>query len=194
MNALMNPVTAAAGIVSHPLFDTQALESWLADPENREGQVRVRLIEPDDLEREREFVNGLSAQTSYLRLMSARKPTDEELQRWTRIDRSREGALVATVVSEGRERQVGVARYVLDGPEGQADFAVVVADEWQGEGLGKRLILALIDLARESGVKHLLGSAMSDNRRMLALARRLGFRLSKEPGAATITNVSLSLQ
>ena len=155
--------------------------------------IRVRPIEPGDFEREREFVDGLSPRSAYRRLMSARKPSDEELRRWTRIDRTQEGAMVATVVCEGREIQVGVARFVMDGAPGQADFAMVIADDWQGKGLGMRLLSALIDLARQSGVRRLFASTLSENRGMLTLARKLGFKPSREAGAAIITNLSLPL-
>jgi acetyltransferase len=154
----------------------------------------VRQIEPDDFEREREFVEGLSPRTAYLRLMSPRKPTIEELERWTHIDHSREGAVVATVTIDGRERQVGVARYVMDGMDGEAEFAIVISDAWQGMGLGAQLLSALIELARQSGVRQLIGSTLSENRGMLRLARRFGFRPSREAGAAFVTLLRLALQ
>lgn len=157
-------------------------------------EPHVRTIDAADLEREREFVEGLSPRTAYQRLMSPRKPSDEELQRWTAIDRTREGAVVATVTVDGRERQVGVARYVMEGPDGEADFAIVIGDSWQGRGLGKRLLAALIDLARKAGVRRLVGSTLSENRGMLELAGRFGFRRSKDPGGAIVTLLKLTLQ
>ncbi|SFM20239.1 GNAT family N-acetyltransferase [Variovorax sp. OV329] len=156
--------------------------------------VHLRMIAPGDLEREREFVHGLSPRTRYQRLMSARTPSAEELRRWTDVDRSREGAVVATVDIDGFERQVGVARYFIDQPDAQADFAIVVADEWQGMGLGRQLLTALVDLARQSGVRKLVGTTMSENKGMIALGRSFGFRPSREPGAAIYTLLSLSLQ
>ena len=152
----------------------------------------VRNIGAADFEREREFVEGLSPRTAYQRLMSPRKPSLEELHRWTDIDRSREG--VATITVEGREQQVGVARYVLDGADGDADLAIVISDGWQGRGLGKRLLSALIDLARQSGIKRLVGSTLSENRGMLELAGRLGFQRSKDSGTAFVTLLKLTLQ
>ncbi len=156
--------------------------------------IQLRPIEPDDFEREREFVEGLSPRTSYLRLMSVRKPSIDELFRWTHIDRSREGAVVATATIDGRERQVGVARYVMEGEHGEADFAIVIGDEWQGHGLGARLLSALIELARESGVRRLYGNTLSENNAMRSLGRRFGFRQSRQPGEAIVTMLSLNLQ
>jgi len=155
--------------------------------------IHLRPIEPDDFEREREFVEGLSPRTSYQRLMSVRKPTPDELFRWTHIDRSREGAVVATVTIDGRERQVGVARYVMEGAHGEAEFAIVIGDAWQGQGLGARLLAALIELARQSGVRRLFGSTLSENRAMRSLGARFGFRQSRQPGEAIVTMLSLNL-
>jgi acetyltransferase len=87
--------------------------------------ILVRAITPDDFQLEREFVEGLSPQAGYQRLMSSRKPSAEELQRWTVVDREREGALIATTSGHGRERQVGVARYAMDAGDDAAEFAVV---------------------------------------------------------------------
>jgi len=156
--------------------------------------IHLRPIEPDDFEREREFVEGLSPRTSYQRLMSPRKPTTDELFRWTHIDRSREGAVVATVIVDGCERQIGVARYVMEGAHGEAEFAIVVADEWQGQGLGAQLLSALIELAKQSGVRRLFGNTLSENRAMRSLGSRFGFRQSRQPGEAIVTMLSLNLQ
>ena len=173
--------------------------AWAADADARtwaaaDGtSVLVRPIEPDDFELEREFVARLSPRTRYQRLLCARTPQVAELQRWTRIDPEREGALIATVNSDGRERQIGVARYAIDDAEDEADFAIVIDDEWQGRGLGAHLLSALIDLARRSGLRRVHGITFSENKAMLGLARRLGFKLSLEPGAAFLTGLSLEL-
>ena len=163
--------------------------------EARDGTpVLVRPIEPSDLELEREFVDRLSPQTGYQRLLNPRKPSTDELQRWTRIDRAREGALIATASLGGRLQQIGVARYVMEAADGDAEFAIVIADAWQGTGLGAHLLSALIELARESGVRRLSGTTLSENKAMLGLARRLGFKRSRQAGAAMYTELALALQ
>src|SRR6267143_2678935 len=85
--------------------------------------ITIRPICAADLALEQEFVNGLSAPTGYQRLMSARRPSLEELRRFTDIDYERELALIATTPVQGRERQVGVARYVKEeASPGDAEF------------------------------------------------------------------------
>jgi len=165
-------------------------QTWLAADGTA---VNIRPICAADLALEVEFVAGLSQRSLYQRLMSARTPTLEELRRFADVDPERELGLVATVQTEGRERQVGVVRYVRESSPERAEIAVVLADEWQGRGLGTRLVLSLITAARNAGVRRLAGTALSTNEPALALGRKLGFRLAADPRSATVTNLTLDL-
>ena len=156
--------------------------------------VQVRPIRRSDLELERRFVEGLSARTGYLRLLSGRQPTPAELERWTDVDPAREIAIIAVAAVGGEEQQLGVARCALDVEEPTRwDFAIVVGDAWQGQGLGEALLRRLIECADESGVPALSSIALAENRRMLALAQRLGFTLRREPGGAIMTRIERRL-
>jgi GNAT superfamily N-acetyltransferase len=169
--------------------------SWPASL--RDGTpVQIRPIRRSDLELERRFVAGLSPRTGYLRLLSGRQPTPAELEHWTDVDPAREIALIAVAAdSDGNEQQLGVARCALDDDAPTRwDFAVVVGDAWQGQGLGEALLRRLIESADEAGVPILSSVALAENRRMLALARRLGFALRREPGAATLTRIERRLR
>jgi RimJ/RimL family protein N-acetyltransferase len=166
-------------------------ETWTA----RDGRrVTIRPIRAADFELERAFVDGLSTATGYQRLMSARRPSNEEIRRFTDIDPERELALIAVTVVDGKERQVGVARYVKDEHSpSEAEFAIVLSDDWQRCGLGTKLLGRLLDAARHQGIRRLVATTLSANNGMLALARRMGFRLELDPASATITNLTLDL-
>ena len=165
-------------------------DTWTAD----DGTViTIRPISADDLSLEKEFAEGLSANTVYQRLMSVRRPSLEELRRFTDINPEREFALIATTPVQGRERQIGVARYVKDVTPGEAEFAIVLSDDWQRRRLGTSLLTSLLAAAKTDGVQRLVGTTMSDNDGMLKLARKLGFRLDKEPGTGSITNMTADL-
>jgi acetyltransferase len=138
-------------------------------------QVTLRPIELGDLALEQAFVTGLSAATGYKRLLSTRRPSHEEIKRFTDIDPEREYAVIATIIHNGAERQIGVARYVMLDRSDEAEFAIVLSDDWQGRGLGRALLSSLIAEAKRRGVLRLVGMTMSENDGMLALARRLGF-------------------
>jgi RimJ/RimL family protein N-acetyltransferase len=166
-------------------------ESWTADDGT---QITIRPISAADLELEREFVSALSPATGYQRLMSTRTPSLAELKRFTDIDAAREMALIATVSVDGRERQIGVARYVKDeSAPGDAEFAIVLADGWQGRGLGTKLLGSLFAAARRNGVRRAVATTFSTNEGMLALARRMGFRLAANPASPSITDLTLEL-
>ena len=134
-------------------------ETWVA----ADGTViTIRPISATDLALEQEFVEGLSASTGYQRLMSARRPSLEELRRFTDIDHEREGALIATILVQGRERQIGVARYVKEeSSPSVAEFALVLSDDWQRRGLGTWLLVSLLVAAKSHGVRRLVGMTSS---------------------------------
>lgn len=156
--------------------------------------ILLRAVEHSDLEIERDLVDRLSSQSRYMRLMSARKPTDDEMIRWTRIDRRREGAVMATIWAAGRERLIGVARYAMnDGETDVVECAIVIDDAWHRQGLGRALLSSLVDLAGRSGMKRMVGTMLSENYAMIGLARSLGFSLSRDAGAAFLMHLSRDL-
>ena len=153
----------------------------------------IRPVRPDDLERAIDFSERLSARSRYLRFLSPRRQTPEEIRRFTLIDVRREAAVVGIAGLGGEEHQVGVARFVHIPASLDAEFAIVVADEWQGCGLGRRLLEALIGTARQHGRRSLVGTTLSENRAMLSLAGRLGFKSRPDPLGATHKLLSLDL-
>jgi len=160
-----------------------------------DGAATIRPICRRDLLRERAFVAALSPQTLYRRFMSVRKLRPGDLRRLTDIDYERELALVAVATVEGGEEIRGVARYVRDERErDHAEFAIVVADSSQGRGLGERLLNRLVQAASAADIAVLTGVTLSSNRRMVALARKLGFEARPQDGDATVTELRLRVQ
>ena len=62
------------------------------------------------------------------------------------------------------------------------EFAVAVGDPWQGKGIGANLMEHIIAIAKERGIESIWGNVLVENTYMLALARRLGFTISRVPG------------
>ena len=90
-------------------------------------------------------------------------------------------AFIATVDQGGVEKEIGVVRYATS-PDGEScEFAIVVADDWQGKGLARRLMGILIDTAGSSGLRYMRGDFLAENTRMLAFVASLGFVLSAHP-------------
>jgi acetyltransferase len=137
-------------------------------------------------------VSGLSPETRSNRLLGGTiAVTPEYIERLVSVDFSRDMALAATTMLDG-ETLLGVARYVLDKDNESAEFAIVVADAWQGRGIGRRLLGKLVDVARRHGIKRLYGDILAMNRPMLELARKLGFRLSRHEDP-TLTQAAIDL-
>ena len=152
--------------------------------------VTLRPLRPEDRDIESAFVHGLSAETRHNRLLGgAIAITREYIERLVNVDYSRDMALAATTMLEDKETLIGVTRYVLDKNKPSAEFAIVVADAWQGRGIGKRVLAKLIDIARRRGVKQLYGEILATNRPMLEMVRRLGFRLERHADATLVRAV-----
>ena len=100
-------------------------------------------------------------------------------------------ALAATTMLGGGETLIGVARYVLENHQ-TAEFAIVVADAWQGRGIGRRLLAKLIEVARRRGVRRLYGEILRMNRQMLELVQNLGFNLGPHQDP-TLSRATLQL-
>lgn len=155
------------------------------------GEYLVRPIRPDDAQMLQNMVKSLSPQSRYFRFVSqlAELPP-AMLARFTLIDYDREMALVAVqqervVDEEGevhvKERLLGVSRYVTNPDRSTCEFALVVADDMAGQGLGSRLMLSIMEVARDKGLEQIEGLVLANNPNMLKLMRRLGFEIRLFP-------------
>jgi acetyltransferase len=164
--------TRYAHLAIHPY--PEELETTLRLPAG--DWVKIRPIRPEDASMEQAFVEGLSRETCRLRFLSSlRSLTPAMLARFTQIDYDREMAFVAVLEDEGGEREVAVCRYITL-PDGEScEYAIVIADAWQGRGLGRILMTTIIDAARERGLKTMIGWVLAANTSMLRLCADLGF-------------------
>lgn len=142
-------------------------------------EVLVRTIRPEDEAMIVELHARHSDRTLWMRFFSlVRTLSRESLIRFCHLDFDREMAFVAVWRDAAQRPQiVGVARYYLHTGTGEAEFAVVVTDDWQGQGLGRHLLQRVIDVARERGVRELNGPVLRENSGMLQLVRALGFSI-----------------
>ena len=156
--------------------------------------LRVRPIRHDDGELEEAFVRGLSLESRYQRMLSGgTKVTPEWIDSMTHIDYQRHMAFAVSTALDGVEQFVGVGRYVVDPPTNIADIALVLADAWQGQGLGRRLLATLLEHARTAGVREAVGVVLATNKAMLRLARSMGFSVTAELGDATVMRIRRDL-
>ena len=148
-------------------------------------QITIRPIRGEDEPNHLELFNRLSPESIRLRYFYSRGvPSHDELANWTQIDYEREMAFIATAPrldGEPGNETLGVVRTTTDADNVSAEFAVVILDELQGEGLGKMLMSKMIDYCRERGTLEIMGTTMTTNQGMQMLAKRLGFNNSYNP-------------
>ncbi len=155
--------------------------------------MTLRPLLREDRDIEHAFVSGLSPDTRSNRLLGgARAITREYIESLVTVDYSRDMALAATTMLGDTESLIGVARYVSDPDRQAAEFAIVVADAWQGRGIGRRLLGKLVEIAHRGGLKRLYGDILAMNRPMLELVRKLGFTLGRHQDP-TLTRATLEL-
>jgi len=144
--------------------------------------IVIRPIRPEDAEIEETFIRNLSPQSKYFRFMHAMQElTPDMLVRFTQIDYDREMAFVATMENNGKEAEIGVGRYVSN-PDGKScEIALVVGDEWRGHGIGARILIELMEVAKLRGLKTMEGEVLTDNSGMLRLAKKMGFSIRPLP-------------
>ncbi len=155
------------------------------------GEYTVRPVHPDDASMLQEFVRQLSPESRYFRFVSSMQELPATmLSRFTLIDYDREMALVAVcresqVGADGETsevaRIVGVSRYITNPDRTSCEFSLVVADDFKGRGLGSRLMLSIMEFAREKGLAEIEGLVLAKNPTMLKLMRGLGFVIKPFP-------------
>lgn len=159
----------------------------------RDGtRVLIRPVHSQDLELAREFVRALSPESRYNRFHQPLNDLTPQMARWaTHVDYQRHLALIAVVYEDGREVEIGAARYVVRADDAEAaEFAIAIADRWHRQGVAERLLRGLIAVAARRGIRWLEGDVLASNRGMRALARKLGFQSREPHGDARLVKVS----
>ena len=134
----------------------------------------LRRVRPGDAEGVQQFVRALSARSRLERFLA---PVNELTAR--QLERITSSAGLCLAVFDDRGGIVALAEYACADAAG-AEVAIVVADEWQGRGLGERLLSRLLAHAGRAGIARLDGVTRAGNAAMQSLARKLGFRLRRD--------------
>lgn len=184
MNAVLAPLPLASTVAG-------AAEHWLLAGGR---EVRLRPIAATDAAAEQAFFSALSLDSRHKRFhVGLRELSPGLLKLLTEVDQRQHVAWVIEALEPGHP-VIADARYVheISRPE-RAEFALAVADDWQGRGLGRRLIAHLAAHAGRHGVRQLYGDILADNRRMLALMREFGAQLQTHPDGPQLVRAVLSL-
>ena len=158
-------------------------------------RVVIRPVLPQDRELLNAFFHGLSADARCSRFMHPVSELSSELLRqFTQVDYANHVALVAEVLVGCCEVVIGEARYARAADDASsAEFAVSVADSWQGNGLAKLLLGRLERFASKAGVRQITAETFASNKRMLAVAAKAGFKISASLGAPGVVRLEKRL-
>ena len=159
-----------------------------------ESMLSIRPIRRDDEALWLELMNDMSWATRYMR--GARKAEDlraEDVRRAVSPDPAKEVVLVALAARDGKEKMAGVVRAVQL-RAGTWEFALVVLDEWQRRGVGRRLMVALLEALQERQGKVIEGDVLASNRNMLDFVTRLGFEIRSHPDQPNVKRVGRELR
>jgi acetyltransferase len=139
-------------------------------------ELTLRPIRPEDEPLEHEMLTTLSENSMKERFFQTIMGISHDvLVRFCNIDYDREMAVVAEVKEGDKRKLAGIGRIVIEPDTNNAEYAVIIHDDYQGKGLGYKLMDVLIGLAQNKRLNALYGLVRSDNERMLRATRRLGF-------------------
>ena len=142
------------------------------------GEVAIRPVKPTDERMVQEFFYSMTDREVYYRFLHATKAFPrKDMQKMVNIDYHHELSLVALSGDFGAERMVGVARYVL-GNDGEPEVDFAVASEMQGKGLGRALMGAVLEVARDRGYKVANAYVMPENLASMNILKTMGYAVS----------------
>jgi acetyltransferase len=159
----------------------------------RDGRtVQFRPIRPEDEPGMEHMLKGVSNDSLYMRFFGyIPKVNHAWMTRFTHIDYDREMAIVAETEVDGQTELMGVVRIIEDAWGEEAEYSILVADKWQGLGLGNLLTDYIIDIARERDLKKLVASVLPGNKPMVHMFERRGFTFDRSD--MEVYDVELSL-
>jgi len=164
------------------------LEEWIRLGDR---DLLLRPIRPEDEPMHKAFIDQLAPDDIRFRFFGmVRYFPHTQLARLTQIDYDREMAFIA--VDMDAAQTLGVVRTVCDPDNINAEFAIIVSSTMKGQGLGRALLAKMIDYCRGRGTQTIIGEVLSNNERMLALARKLGFVITPE-STGEVKKLSLKL-
>ena len=155
-------------------------KEYVAKFRMRDGKEAIlRPIRPEDEPLEAEMFKTFSEDTQRYRFFHLITDISHDmLIRYTQIDYDREIAIIAEVNDEGVKKMAGVVRIIADPFNDTAEFAIVVGDPWQYQGLGNKFTDFILEIARKRGIRKVFAVFLKDNIAMHNMFKKRGFEIS----------------
>lgn len=187
------PAGAAVGQLRHPHLAIRPYPEELVETVNLPAvsqPVLMRPIRPEDEPLWLNLLESCSPESLHQRFQSVFKTATHEMaSRYCYVDYDREIPLVAEINVAGQPQLVAVGRLVLDSSHQSAEFAVLVADAWQGLGIGHWLTERCLRIASERGVLQVVAETTAENNRMTDVLLHCGFDVKHQADARAVLAV-----
>jgi acetyltransferase len=166
------------------------------DPKKYEKRVRLRdertvllrLIKPEDEPLWLEMFQNFSEESVRYRFFYMIKDTPHEMRaRYCDIDYAKEIGIVAELEEEGRRKILGVVRLIIEQDGKSGEVAFIVADPWQGLGLGSKMVDYMIEICKGRGLETVYALTLPDNYRAIRLLKKRGFTIQYRNDEAKAT-------
>lgn len=144
-------------------------------------ELGIRPIHPTDEPKVKELFYSLSEYSLYTRFMSRIKwVSRKQMHEFVYIDHRTEVSIVATVPEADGEEIVAIGGYYLQPNTHQAEIAFLVADRWQGRGIGKFLLKHLVTIARRNAIAGFTAETLPENKAMQAIFNHSGLKVHSQ--------------
>ena len=145
----------------------------------RDGRtVLLRPIKPEDEPLWLEMFQNFSEESIRYRFFQIIKDTSHEVRvRYCNIDYNREVAIVAELTKDGRRKILGVVRVSLEPDRKSGEIAFIIADPWQGLGLGTKMVDYVLEICRDMKIETIYAIMLPDNYRAVSLLKKMGFNV-----------------
>jgi len=181
---LKNPVAQYSHLILRPYPERYIKETMLGDG----TKTLLRPIKPEDEPMWLEMLGSCSKEAIYSRFRyNFHFDSHEVATQFCYIDYARELAIVAEIEEDGRRKLIGVGRLIGDPDLELVEYAILITDAWQRKDLGKILTEYCVDIARQNNFKKVFAETTKDNKAMISVFKKLGFKVEFDED----TNVSV---
>lgn len=170
-------------------YPTQYVSSWTT----RNGmQVTIRPIRPEDEPLMIKLHHTLSEESVFFRyfhlIKLSQRIAHERLTRLCFLDYDREMALVVDYENPetGEHEVLAVGRLSKLHGTSEAEFAILVSDRYQCQGLGTELLKRLLEVGRDEQLRLISAEILTENSAMQRVCEKLGFRIYPTVDAAVV--------
>ncbi len=192
--AITVDVAYKKGVIHYPHLAIMPYPSRYVMPwKLRDGRpVTVRPIRAEDEPLLKEMMHELSEETLRVRFFVVPNEfTHMMLMKFCNVDYDREIGMVVELAEEGKRTIIGGGRLIVEPDTESGQFALLISDSFQKQGIGEKILDILIGIAQDKSLREIYGVVLTENAKMLGLAAKMGFKPQRLPDG--ITRVSLAL-